>query len=283
MRLLITGASGMLGVDLRRAAEEAGHQVTALARRDLDIRDAGAVGSALQAGSFDVVLNCAAHTDVDGAESDPAAARAVNADGAGAVAAAASAQGAWTIHISTDYVFDGEKRTPYLESDPTGPRSVYGATKLEGERSVALAAPGAHTIVRSAWLFGAAGRCFPDTMLRLAAERDELAVVDDQVGCPTFTGHLARALVDLVERPRRPLGIVHCAAGGECSWFTFAVEVLRAAGVEKPVRPVGTDQFPRPARRPAYSVLRSSRPDAPQLPHWREGLNDYLSARLVAG
>ncbi len=180
-------------------------------------------------------------------------------------------------------MFAGDKPSAYLESDPTGPRSVYGSSKLEGERAVARAAPGAHTIVRSAWLFGAGGRCFPDTMLRLAAERDELTVVDDQVGCPTFTGHLARALVELIERPRRPLGIVHCAAGGECSWFEFAVEVLRSAGVSIPVRPVTSDQFPRPAQRPAYSVLRSGRPDVPELAHWRDGLTDYLTARLVAG
>lgn len=283
MRLLITGASGMLGVDVCRAAEQAGHEVIALARKDLDVRDRGAVRAALRAHPADVVINCAAYTNVDGAETDPGAAQAVNGAGAATVAAAATEQGAWTLHVSSDYVFAGDKHTPYLESDPPGPLSVYGASKLDGERAVARAAPGTHTIVRSAWLFGAGGRCFPDTMLRLAAERDELTVVDDQVGCPTFTGHLARALIELAERPRRPLGVLHCAAAGECSWFVFAAELLKAAGVGVPVRPVSTEAFPRPARRPAYSVLRSARQEAPELPHWREGLSEYLNARLVAG
>ena len=179
-------------------------------------------------------------------------------------------------------MFAGNRDTPYVESDPTGPLSAYGASKLAGELAVARAAPDAHTVIRSAWLFGAAGRCFPDTMLRLAAERDELAVVDDQLGCPTFTGHLAEGLIDLAGRAARPSGVLHCAAAGECSWFEFARAVLREAGVDTPVRPVSTAEFPRPARRPAYSVLRSSRPEAPILPHWQEGLTDYLNARLVA-
>jgi len=283
MRLLITGASGMLGVDVRRAAEEAGHEVAALSRHDLDICDASAVKDALGNVAPEVVINCAAYTNVDGAETEPDRANEVNATAAGQLAAAAGAQGAWILHVSSDYVFSGAKDTPYLESDSTGPLSVYGHSKLAGERAVARAAPGAHTIVRSAWLFGPHGPCFPDTMLRLAAQRDELTVVDDQVGCPTFTGHLARALVDLAERPRRPLGVVHAAASGECSWFGFAAEIVRAAGLSTPVRPISTAEFPRPARRPAYSVLRTARSDGPELPDWRAGLSEYLSARLVAG
>jgi dTDP-4-dehydrorhamnose reductase len=264
-------------------AERAGHAVVSLARADLDIRDAAAVNAAVQSATPQVVINCAAYTDVDGAESDPGMASAINGQGAGSLAATAAAQDAWTLHVSSDYVFDGDHDDPYLESDATHPLSVYGTTKLEGERAVAGAAPDLHTIIRSSWLFGAAGRCFPDTMLRLAAERDELAVVDDQVGCPTFTGHLARALVDLAERSERPVGVLHCAAAGQCSWFGFAQAILQEAGVDTPIRPVSTAEFPRPAHRPAYSVLRSSRPEAPGLPHWREGLSDYLHARLVAG
>jgi dTDP-4-dehydrorhamnose reductase len=283
MRLLITGASGMLGVDVRRAAEEAGHEVAALSRHDLDICDASAVTDALGNVAPEVVINCAAYTNVDGAETEPDRAHEVNATAAGQLAAAAGAQGAWILHVSSDYVFSGAKDTPYLESDSTAPLSVYGNSKLAGERAVARAAPGAHTIVRSAWLFGAYGPCFPDTMLRLAAQRDELTVVDDQVGCPTFTGHLARALVGLAERPRRPLGVVHAAASGECSWFGFATEIARAASLSTPVRPISTAQFPRPARRPAYSVLRTARSDGLELPDWRAGLSEYLSARLVVG
>ncbi len=278
MRLLITGASGMLGTDVRRAGEQAGHEVIALSRADLDIRDSAAVRRALAGHAPAAVINCAAFTDVDGAETDPRA-RQVNAEAPGVVAAAAAEQGAWTLHISSDYVFAGDKHTPYVESDPTGPASAYGASKLDGELGVAAAAPDAHTIVRSSWLFGFAGRCFPDTMLRLAAQRDELSVVDDQVGCPTFTGHLAPALIDLVARAERPVGVVHCAAGGQCSWFEFAQAVLHEAGVDTPVRPVSTAEFPRPARRPAYSVLRSARPETPELSHWRHGLADYLHVR----
>jgi dTDP-4-dehydrorhamnose reductase len=272
----------MLGTEVRRAGEQAGHEVTALSRAELDILDSGAVRLALARHAPRVVINCAAFTDVDGAETDPSAHH-VNGEAPGLLAAAAADRGAWILHISSDYVFAGDKPTPYLESDPTGPVSAYGASKLEGERNVARAAPDAHTIVRSSWLFGAAGRCFPDTMLRLAAERDELSVVDDQVGCPTFTGHLARALVDLVARAEPPVGVVHCTAAGHCTWFGFARAILDGAGVGTPVRPVSTAEFPRPARRPAHSVLRSARPETPDLPHWREGLSEYLHARLVAG
>jgi len=229
MKLLITGASGMLGTDVQTATRAADHEVVALTRADVDISDRHAVTTAIAAASPDAVINCAAYTNVDRAESDPDAAAAVNTAGAGFVAAAAAAAGAWVLHLSTDYVFDGTKTAPYVESDPTGPRSVYGSTKLLGERSVALGAPDRHTIVRSSWLFGNAGPCFPATMLKLAGEHESLNVVDDQVGCPTFTGHLAEALVALAAGTRIP-GVVHVAAAGECSWFEFAVEILRATG-----------------------------------------------------
>ena len=264
----------MLGTDVRRAGESAGHEIVALTRAELDICEPAAIAGYQP----DAIINCAAFTDVDGAETDPRAFE-INGRAPGRLATVATQCGAWLLHLSSDYVFAGDSDRPYLESDPTGPESAYGASKLEGEHAVAAVAPDAHTIVRTAWLFGSAGRCFPDTMLRLAAERDELRVVDDQVGCPTFTGHLAKALIEVAER--RPLGIVHCAAAGECSWFEFARAVLEEAGVEVPVRPVSTAEFPRPARRPAYSVLRSSRGEAPVLPAWREGLSEYLQARLV--
>lgn len=283
MRILVTGAGGMLGQDVREAALAAGHEVTALSRLELDILDPAAVRGAVAAARPQVVINCAAYTDVDGAESRPDTAHAVNATGAGLVAAASMAHVAWVIHVSSDYVFDGAKREPYLESDPSGPLSVYGASKLAGELAVAAAAPDSHTIVRSSWLFGAGGPCFPATMLRLAGERDELAVVDDQIGCPTFTGHLGEALVGLAERAAPPLGVLHAAAQGQCSWHEFATEILRRAQASTPVRPIATTEFPRPAARPAYSVLRSERgAEAPELPHWTDGLARYLSPRLVA-
>jgi dTDP-4-dehydrorhamnose reductase len=281
MKLLITGAGGMLGADVQTAARAADHAVVALTRADLDITDPHAVTAAIAAARPDAVINCAAYTNVDRAESDPDAAAAVNAAGAGFVAQAAAAAGAWVVHLSTDYVFAGTKTAPYVESDPTGPRSVYGSTKLEGERSVALGAPDRHTIVRSSWLFGNAGPCFPATMLKLASERDSLNVVDDQVGCPTFTGHLAEALIELAASTRIP-GVAHVAAAGQCSWFEFAVEILRASGAATEVRPCSTDDFPRPARRPAYSVLRSERLAVPVLPDWHAGLHAYLNARVTA-
>jgi dTDP-4-dehydrorhamnose reductase len=286
MRMLITGAAGMLGSDVVVAARTAGHEPVTLARGELDICDRGAVEQALTVAAPGAVVNCAAWTDVDGAESNEDGAVAVNGGGAGNVAAAAAAVGAWTIHVSSDYVFDGRKREPYLESDPVAPQSAYGRSKLEGERAVAQAAPGRHTIVRSSWLFGAAGACFPRTILKLAGERDRLTVVDDQVGCPTYTGHLASALVALAARPGGPPpGVLHVAGGGQCSWFQFATEIVAAAGIiDCEVAPVSTAEFPRPASRPAYSVLRSERgDDAPQLPHRVEGLSAYLELTTRAG
>ncbi len=292
MRLLITGAAGMLGTDVRLVADAAGHDVAAMSRTQLDITDADAASAIVAELRPEVIVNCAAFTNVDAAESDPDAAAAVNAVGAGNVADAAANTGAWVVHVSTDYVFDGAGTRPYLESDPTGPRSIYGSTKLLGERAVALRSPKRHTIVRTAWLFGTAGPCFPTTMLKLAAERDTINVVDDQVGCPTFTGHLAEALIAFATAAaaaagpngggvRPPLGIFHVAGSGQCSWFEFARETLARAGAAATVLPCTTDEFPRPARRPAFSVLRSAR-DAPVLPDWREGLEEYLLARVAA-
>jgi dTDP-4-dehydrorhamnose reductase len=272
MRILVTGAGGMLGHDVVAAAQGAGHEPIGLARADLDITDADAVAAVATAGP-DAVINCAAWTAVDAAEDHIADALAVNGTGAGHLAAAAAQAGAWTIHVSTDYVFDGDKREPYLESDPVGPISSYGRSKLDGEQAVARTAPGAHTIVRTAWLFGVHGPCFPRTMLRLAGERDRLSVVDDQIGCPTFTGHLAPALIALAEQ--RTEGILHVAAAGQCSWCEFAQATIAGAGLSCEVAPIPSEQYPTPTPRPAYSVLRSQR-DAPELPPWQAGLRQFL-------
>ena len=285
MRLLVTGAAGMLGADVLDAAMRGGHEVAAFAHTDLDITDQDAVRRAFTASRPDAVLNLAAYTNVDGAEGDRQAAFAVNGAAPGHVARAAQECQAWTIHVSSDYVFDGTKRSPYLESDTTRPLSVYGASKLAGEQRVAREAPDSHTVVRSSWLFGLHGPCFPATMLRLAAERDRLAVVDDQVGCPTFTAHLAQALLAIATNPelRAELtGVVHLAADGECSWFQFAREILRDTGTA--VDPARTEDLGRPAPRPAYSVMRTERgPHVPRLPDWREGLAAYLAAGRVQG
>ena len=280
MRILITGAAGMLGLDVQRAAEQEGHETVPLTRSQLDVTDPAAVADAVGGADVDVVINCAAWTNVDGAESEPEQAAAVNGAGAGNLAAAAAAAGAWLVHISTDYVFDGDKASPYVESDPVAPVSAYGRSKLDGERAVAAAAPGRHTIVRTAWLFGAGGRCFPKTILRAASQRPELTVVSDQIGCPTFTGHLATALVTVAAQ--RTPGVLHVAGGGQCSWHEFAAAIVAAAGVDCPVRPIPTSEYPLPARRPANSVLVSER-GAPVLPDWRAGLEQFMSELTGVG
>jgi dTDP-4-dehydrorhamnose reductase len=279
VRTLVTGAGGMLGLDVVRAARAAGDEVVALTRAELDVTNADAVGEALAGARADAVVNCAAWTDVDGAEADPHGAHAVNADAAGNVARAAAAAGARLVHVSTDYVFDGERApdaAPYVESDATGPRSAYGASKLAGERAVE-AAGGSHAIVRSSWLFGVGGRNFAATMLALGAERDDVTVVTDQIGCPTATAHLAPALLELARGDAQ--GVFHVAAAGRCSWNAFAAEIFRQAGIDCRVLPCTTAEMPRPAQRPAFSALASERPEAPVLPSWRDGLSDYLTAR----
>jgi len=282
MRLLVTGAGGMLGQDVVHAAEASGDEVIALARGDLDVADERAVAAALSDEPVDAVINCAAWTDVDGAESAPDGADAVNALGAGNVAQAAAHAGARLVHVSTDYVFDGA-RSPqegaYVESDMPAPHSVYGASKLAGEEAVA-GADLSFAIVRSSWLFGVGGRNFVATMLALGEERDEVTVVTDQIGCPTATAHLAPALLALA-RDEDAQGIFHVAGSGQCSWHELAVETFRQAGIACRVLPCTTADMPRPAPRPAFSALASERDDAPLLPPWQEGLTTYLAQRGV--
>ena len=288
MRLLLTGAQGMLGHDVQRAAARAGHELVPVDLPELDITDAAAVDELLdglleQPGGLDGVINCAAWTDVDGAEGKPEQARAVNALGAGVLAAAAARVETQLLHLSTDYVFDGVaplgadgNRRAYIESDPTGPRSVYGSTKLEGEREVLAASP-RHTVVRTAWLYGVDGKNFVETMLGLAQEREAVQVVTDQIGSPTWSGHLAPALLGLLER--RVGGLVHMTGGGEVSWNGFASEIFRQAEVACRVEPASSEQMARPAPRPAWSALASEREDVLPMPDWREGLAGYLAAR----
>lgn len=273
----------MLAYDVLRVAARADHELLAIDLPELDIADADAVGAYFERHRPDAVINCAAWTDVDGAESNAAGAHAVNATGAGNLARAAASSGAALLHLSTDYVFDGHapldaEGSPraYVESDPTGPTSVYGESKLAGEREVLAASP-RHTVVRSAWLFGVNGRNFVDTMLRLAGEREAVQVVDDQVGCPTWTGHLAPALLGLLEREVR--GLVHLAGSGAVSWNGFAREIFRQAEVACAVEPATSEQMARPAPRPAYSVLASERTEVLPMPDWRDGLAGYLAAR----
>jgi dTDP-4-dehydrorhamnose reductase len=282
VRILVTGARGMLGNDVRRVAERAGHELILVDLPELDITDAQKVVSFYERERPEATINCAAWTDVDGAESKRDAAYAVNADGAGNLARAAAQVHTPLLHISTDYVFDGTapldgggRPRPYLESDPTGPRSVYGETKLAGERQVLAASP-SHTVVRTAWLYGVDGPNFVATMLRLAGEREAVQVVDDQVGSPTWSGHLAPAVVGLLERGVS--GLAHLTGAGSVSWNGFAKEIFRQAEVDCRVEAIPSSQMARPAPRPAFSVLETEREDVLPMGPWQDGLAGYLAA-----
>jgi dTDP-4-dehydrorhamnose reductase len=277
---MVTGAGGMLGRDLVATCRERGHEVVALGHAGLDITDPAAVAEALRRHPPDAVANCAAYTDVDGAESEEAAAMRVNNEGAGLLAAAAAEVGAKVLYPSSDYVFDGRQRRPYVESDLTHAISAYGRSKQAGETAVAAANP-RHLIVRTSWLFGLGGRNFVETMLRIGHQQPEVVVVSDQVGCPTYTGHLAGALAELLEAGE--FGIHHIAAQGPCSWFDFAQEIFDQAAVDCRVLGGTTEMLARPAPRPSYSALGTERRDGRRLPDWRSGLASYLAERKRAG
>jgi dTDP-4-dehydrorhamnose reductase len=260
--VLVTGAGGQLGAALLDAYPGA----VGLTRERWDVTDPPPL---LEAPAL--VLHAAAWTDVDGAEADPQGAAAVNVGGTQHVAQLGSP----LVYFSSDYVFDGRKDAPYVESDSPNPLSAYARTKLHGEAAAGERA----WIVRSSWLFGPTGRNFVRTMLALGAERDEVAVVDDQRGCPTYVGHLAQATRSIVELP---YGVYHVAAEGDCTWADLAEAVFEEAGIACRVRRISTAELGRPAARPAYSVLRSEHPAAPRLPHWREGLSECLRRLGVA-
>ncbi|MFM8562163.1 MAG: dTDP-4-dehydrorhamnose reductase [Solirubrobacterales bacterium] len=274
-RILVTGAGGMLGSAVAATAMAAGHDVGARERSQLDITDAGAVDAALASEPWGAVINCAAWTDVDGAEEHEEQATRVNGEGPANLASACATHGARLLHVSTDYVFAGDKEGPYLESDRPGPRSAYGRSKLAGEEAVAVSGAD-HAIVRAGWLYGAGGGNFVDTMLRLGGERESVSVVDDQLGRPTWTGDLAPALVALATAPAT--GLFHAAGQGSCTWFGLARAVLELAGSPCVVQAATTDEFQRPAPRPANSVLDTERGgDAVRLGPWQDGLVAYLN------
>jgi dTDP-4-dehydrorhamnose reductase len=276
LKILITGGAGMLGRDVALAAQAVNHEPIALGHEDLDILDREAVERCMIETNPRAVINCAAWTDVDGAESHLEEAVAANGTGAGTVAAAAASLNMPVIYPSSDYVFDGSREDGYVESDETNPLSAYGQSKLAGEEQTAAANP-RHFIVRSSWLFGVNGRNFVDTMLGLADTQDEVVVVRDQVGCPTYTGHLAAGLMRLLDGDE--YGIHHMAGGGRCSWYEFAVEIFRQSGSDCRVLSATSDMLDRPAPRPAFSVLVSEREHPVLLPDWQEGLADYLAER----
>jgi dTDP-4-dehydrorhamnose reductase len=285
---LVTGAGGQLGHDVVALLRDADEQVTEFARTELDITDANAVDAAVaELGDRGIVVNCAAYTAVDDAETDEDTALAINGHAPGLLAEACKRHGARLVHVSTDYVFAGDADTPYDEAEPTGPRTAYGRTKLAGEQAVL--ASGAHAfVVRTAWVYGATGANFVRTMATLAAQRDTLTVVDDQVGSPTWTGHLARGLIGIATSDAPP-GVWHCTNSGRTSWCGFARAVFEELGLDPDrVQPTTTDKFPRPAPRPAYSVLSGAKWAAaglPVMPAWREALREAFETegdRLTA-
>lgn len=274
---MVFGASGLLGKAL--LPEWLGDSVVGLSARDADIRDEKRVEALVQEQSPDCIVLAAAYTDVDGCESNPDLAFAVNRDGAVNVARAAKMVGARLLFLSSDYVFDGKKTSPYEISDERDPQSVYGRSKAEAEIKLLELLPNC-CVMRTSWLFGTGGKCFPDTILKLAASRPSLDVVNDQRGCPTYTIDLARAIIQLCRK--EAIGIVHATNAGDCTWFEFAQEIIRGAGLENEVRPVSSEQMARPAPRPAYSVLSpaSMRAFGITMPSWRDALRRYMQERL---
>ena len=276
MKVLILGATGLLGNALVR--EWNGDEVLATGSRDVDIRDSAKVRAIVGEARPDWIVLAAAYTDVDGCESHCELAFSVNRDGAVNVADAARQAGAKLIFLSSDYVFDGKKTSPYEVDDKRNPQSVYGHSKAEAEIKLLGILPNC-CIVRTSWVFGLGGRCFPDTILRLAANRAALEVVNDQRGCPTYTVDLARGIIQLCRK--NASGILHVTNAGECSWFEFAQEIVSRAGLATEVRPVNSQQMARPAPRPEYSVLSATSLNrySIEMPGWKDALGRYLEER----
>jgi dTDP-4-dehydrorhamnose reductase len=276
MKVLIFGASGLLGKALMREWTE--DEIVGLDSRDVDIRDVDRVQEMVEKAGPDWIVLAAAYTNVDDCESHPDLALAVNRDGAVNVAKAAKRSGAKLLFLSSDYVFDGKKTSPYETEDARSPQCVYGRSKAEAEAGLLEVLPDC-CIVRTSWLFGVGGKCFPDTVLKLAASRPALDVVNDQRGCPTYSVDLARAIIKLCRK--HASGIVHATNSGDCSWFEFACEIVKGAGLATEVRPVSTQQMARPAPRPAYTVLsaKSLQAYGIVLPACQDALNRYLRER----
>jgi dTDP-4-dehydrorhamnose reductase len=283
MRVAVTGAGGQLGRELVEVIRAAGHEAVAAGRDRCDITVPGAASRLIDESRPGALINCAAWNDVDGAEASPEGAFRVNAIGPRLLAAACQAAGVRLCHISTDFVFDGETGVLLDERAPVHPLSVYGASKLAGEEEVRAQCTD-HRIVRTAWLFGQDGPNFVCTILRLAGQRSELRVVADQHGSPTWTGHLAPALLRLLEIDAP--GTYHLTGGGTASRHELAAAVVELAGLPTAVVAVGSEEFPLPARRPAHAALdnRAWRLlGEPPLPEWREGVRGYLASRGLLG
>jgi dTDP-4-dehydrorhamnose reductase len=282
VKILLTGRDGQVGWELARLLPALG-VVEAFSRAELDLADPDKIVERVRAVKPDVIVNAAAYTAVDKAETDREQAMLVNAAGPGFLAAEAQARGALLVHYSTDYVFDGTKTSPYVETDPTNPLSVYGQSKLAGERAI-QAVGGRHLIFRTSWVYAARGRNFLLTMLKLGREKPVLRVVDDQRGAPTWAQDIAATTVELLRRRDPASGIYHLTAGGETTWCGFAREIFRLAGIATPVEPITTADYPTPARRPAYSVLSNGRLERTfglAMPEWRASLEWCLKQHTV--
>jgi dTDP-4-dehydrorhamnose reductase len=257
LRILLTGHTGQVGCELERSLAPIG-EVVALDRAALDLARPGSVADVVRLIGPDLIVNAAAYTAVDRAESEPLSCFAVNAESVAVLAQEAARLGALLVHYSTDYVFDGAKRAPYVESDPAAPINVYGRSKLEGERQIARSGC-RHLILRTSWVYAIRGTNFVLTMLKLARERPQLRVVSDQIGAPTWARDIAAATLAALNRPEPVEGLYHVTAAGSTTWFDFAKRVLQLAGLATPVVPISTAEYPTAAARPAYSVLDSGR------------------------
>ncbi|MEK6725509.1 MAG: dTDP-4-dehydrorhamnose reductase [Deltaproteobacteria bacterium] len=288
-KLALIGANGMLARMVRHVAPSI-YDITSFDLPDFDITNRDLVLSAMMHLRPYVIVNCAAYTDVDRCETNEELALLVNGSGPGYLAEAALDTGATLVHISTDYVFTGDKTEPYSEDDPTGPLSSYGQSKLEGEKAIMSSGLSRYFIIRTSWLYGPGGKNFVETILRLAGEREELRIVADQHGSPTYTEDLANAISSLleIEDAQRPYGIYHVSNSGSCSWYEFAVEIVRLARLNKlPIKveriiPISTEDFPLPAKRPSYSVFSKQKYETITgqiMPEWRESLIKYFAVR----
>jgi dTDP-4-dehydrorhamnose reductase len=278
MKIVVTGANGQLGQELVRQLQQTNFELYSFTKSDLDITNENIVNEVITKIKPDIIINAAAYTKVDQAEVEEETAYLVNAFGQRNLAVAAEKVGAKICYISTDYVFDGNSTVPYREYDQTNPLGVYGKSKLVGEE-LTKSLCSRYFIVRTAWVYGEFGQNFVKTMLRLAKEKEEIGVVNDQIGAPTYTVDLARFIIELVQTEK--FGIYHCTNSGSCSWYEFAKAIFEESNISVKVNPITTEQFPRPAERPKYSVLDNFAMKVngfPMLRHWREALKEFLKS-----
>jgi dTDP-4-dehydrorhamnose reductase len=278
MKIVVTGANGQLGQELVRQLQQTNFELYSFTKSDLDITNENIVNEVITKIKPDIIINAAAYTKVDQAEVEEETAYLVNAFGQRSLAVAAEKVGAKICYISTDYVFDGNSTVPYREYDKTNPLGVYGKSKLVGEE-LTKSLCSQYFIVRTAWVYGEFGQNFVKTMLRLAKEKEEINVVNDQIGSPTYTVDLARFIIELVQTEK--FGIYHCTNSGSCSWYEFAKAIFEESNINVKINPITTEQFPRPAARPRYSVLDNFAMKVngfPMLRHWREALKEFLKS-----